>query len=184
MSFISNQPMTGQAMCYAALTLSLATTLLGRHYSRSIYFAQLLFIFAAVYPDTTDAAFSLNLGYSWVSFIPTFLSNYCTTGDYVCTNGYLLTSFIGYIGGAIGLFIIVKLLSCKFKSLQFLKVYSFYRGLSYWFFAPLAYVSAVQIIQSLNTGSYDKNFIYAAGAMGALLVMAIMELISAKVAQR
>ncbi len=184
MSFIPDQAMVGQILSYAGLSISLFTTLLGRHYSRTIYFAQLLFIFSTLFPDTSDTTFSLHLGYSWISFMPTFLTSYCNKGDYVCTNGYLLSPLICYIGGAIGLFLVVKLLACKFKTLQFLKVYAFYRGLSYWFLAPLIYVSSAQIVVSLVAGNYDYNFMYAAAAVGVILVLGIVELVAAKVAQR
>lgn len=139
MSILANQALAGQIIAITGLTLAPLTTLLGRHYSRTIYFAQLLYLFSAIFNSTIDSSFSTNLGYSWLSFMPSFTTNYCTAGDFSCLYGNLISPAICWVGGAVLLLLLVKIIACKVKTLRFLKVYAFYRGFAYWFFAPLIY---------------------------------------------
>ena len=184
MSFLSNQSLAGQIISIAALTLAPLTTLLGRHYSRTLYFAQMLFIFSTVFNSSTDISFSVKLGYTWLSFMPSFTTGYCTISDFSCTYGNLISPALSWVGGAVALLLLIKILSCKFKSLQFLKVYSFYRGFSYWFFGPLVFYCAGTIIVSYLANSYSTSFISAAIVLAVFFVIALIELIAAKCAQR
>lgn len=184
MSFLPNQSLTGQILAIAGLTLGSLCTLLGRHYSRTLYFAQMLFLFSAVFPTTTELSFSVNLGYSWLSFMPSFTTNYCTVGDFSCTYGNLISPGLCWVAGAVALFLLVKILACKFKTLKFLKVYTFYRGIFHWVLGPLVYFSTIQVISGLRQSNYDKSFLSALIVLGTFFLVALVELISAKVAQR
>jgi hypothetical protein len=184
MSFLPNQSLAGQIIAVAALTLAPLTTLLGRHYSRTLYFAQLLFLFSAIFNSTTEPNFSSNLGYTWLTFMPSFTTGYCTLSDFSCTYGYLISPALSWVGGAVALFLLIKILSCKFRSIQFLKVYSFYRGFSYWFFGPLIYFCAATIIVSYLANNYSTSFVSAAIVLGIFILIAFTELIGAKCAQR
>jgi hypothetical protein len=184
MSFLSNQNLAGQIISITALTLAPLTTLLGRHYSRTMYFAQLLYLFSAVFNSNTITNFSTNLGYSWLSFMPSFTSNYCTSGDFSCSYGNLVSPAVCWVGGAVALFLLVKIIACKVKSLQFLKVYAFYRGFGYWFFAPLVYYSTMTIILKIQLSTMDNSLLSAGIVLAVFVLIALIELISAKCAQR
>lgn len=184
MSFLPNQTLAGQIISITALTLAPLTTLLGRHYSRTMYFAQMLYLFSAIFNSNATTNFSINLGYSWLSFMPSFTTNYCTAGDFSCLYGNLVSPALCWVGGAVALFLLVKILACKFKSLQFLKVYAFYRGFGYWFFAPLVYYATSTMILKIQLVTMDNSLISAAIILAVFVLIALVELISAKCAQR
>ena len=48
MSFIEDKELVGKILAIAGLALAPFTTLFARHYSRTLYFAQFLFIMAAL----------------------------------------------------------------------------------------------------------------------------------------
>jgi len=172
MSFLPNQTLAGQILSIVGLSFGPICTLLGRHYSRTLYFAQMLFLFSTLFPTTTDISFSVNLGYSWLSFMPSFTTNFCTAGDFSCNYGYLISPALCWVAGAIAILLLVKILACKFKSLQFLKVYTFYRGIFHWFLGPLVYFSTAKIISGMQLATYDKSFISALIVAGVFLLVA------------
>jgi len=184
MSFLHNQTLAGQIISITALSLAPFTTLLGRHYSRTIYFAQMLYLFSTVFNSNTNTNFSTNLGYSWLSFMPSFTTKYCTAGDFSCLYGNLVSPAICWVGGAVTLFLLFKIIACKLKSLQFLKFYALYRGFGYWFFAPLVYYSTLTLILKIQLKIMDNTLISAAIVLAVFVLIALIELISAKCAQR
>ena len=90
MSFINDQELVGKILSIAGLTLAPLTTLFGRHYSRSLYFAQFLFaigalstIQSALTTGTLNTTISTNLSWSSLDFLPEFttkINNMCMTG--------------------------------------------------------------------------------------------------------
>lgn len=89
MSFINDQELAGKIISCVALGLAPLTTLFARHYSRSVYFAQLLFIVSSLSSTFTPASTSTNtiisssLHWSTLDFLPEFTSkidNMCVAG--------------------------------------------------------------------------------------------------------
>lgn len=184
MSFPPSQTLIGMILAIAGLALAAPCTLLGRHFSRSLFLAQMLYVFSSIYSTTTTASFSSNLDYSWLSFMPQFTKNYCSSGDFSCNYGNLISPGICWFAGAVLLFLIIKIVSCKKRDCKFLSVYNLYKGLFYWFMPPLVFYSTATIIYSLQNSSSDKNFYSAIIVLGMIVLVIIVELIAYKVAQR
>mgnify|MGYP000987294815 FL=1 len=184
MSFPPSQTLIGPILALAGLALAAPCTLLGRHFSRSLFLAQMLYVFSFIFNTSTTASFSSNLNYSWLSFMPQFTSNYCSSGDFSCNYGYLVSPGICWFGGAALLFLIIKIVSCKKRDCKFLSIYNLYKGLYFWFMPPLVYFSTLTIISSLQKSSSDKNFYSAIIVVGLIALVMIVELIAYKVAQR
>lgn len=110
MSFIPNQLLAGSILAIAGLALSPLTTFIGHHYSRTLYFAQLLYLFSIIFNTFT---FSYKLDYSWLFFMPSFTTSYCSPGDFSCRLGHLISPAICWVGGAVLLYLIVKLIARK-----------------------------------------------------------------------
>jgi hypothetical protein len=90
------------------------TTLFARHYSRTLYFAQFLYgVYLVFNTSLTSTPISAYLGYSSLDFMPEFTSGYCTTGDFSCTYGKLVSPAIVWIGGAALMLLIIKIVACK-----------------------------------------------------------------------
>ena len=74
MSYLHDQELIGKILAITALSLAPPCTLLGRHYSRTLYFAQILFLFSSAFKTTANSNFSMTLGFSWLSFMPSFIT--------------------------------------------------------------------------------------------------------------
>jgi hypothetical protein len=183
MSFIPNQNIIGQALAIAGLSLVAPSSYLFRSFSRTLDFAQMLYVFSIAYAPTATI-FSSNLGYSFLSFMPNFLT-FCTQGDYVCTNGYLLSPGAVWLGLVILTFIVSKLVCCTDKTKKYHKFYNFLKGFMRWFMPPLVYSSTGSIIIFLQTytiTSSSTDFIVAAGVLGFFALWFLIEVIGYKIA--
>lgn len=172
MTYLHSQELIGKILAITALSLAAPCTLLGKHYSRTLYFAQMLFLFSSVFQTTTDSNFSMNLGFSWLNFMPSFTYHYCNQGDFSCDYGYLISPGIVWLGGALAFLLLFKLIACMTESLQFLKFYAFYRGFFHWFMGPLVYFSTARIIQAIQFDNFDVSF------TSAIIVLALFFLIA------
>lgn len=74
MSYINEHyDIIGKALAITGLTLAPLTTFFSRHYSRSLYFAQMLFVWGVIFltvTSTTTTTLAISLSYSWLSFMP------------------------------------------------------------------------------------------------------------------
>lgn len=114
MSYINeNYEIIGKALAIAGLALAPLTTFFARHYSRSLYFAQLLVIWGLIFLTSLTPTLSGYLTYSWMSFMPSFTTNWCTIGDYSCNYGDLLSPGIVWLAGALFFFLLIKMIACK-----------------------------------------------------------------------
>lgn len=174
MSFIGDQETVGRALCFAGLALAPLCTLFGRHYSRTLYFAQFLSACYLVFMTAglTTTPISAHLGYSTLDFMPEFTSKYCTAGDFSCVYGRLVSSAIVWIGAAALMFIIIKIVACKKKEAKFLSFYNFYKGFMYWFFGPLVLAATGEIITGLQNSTTSSND-FAAGIIIAVAFFTI-----------
>ena len=89
MSFINDHELVGKILSIVGLTLAPLTTLFGRHYSRTLYFAQLISAIGALTTvmsgatTTLNTTISTNLSWSSLEFLPEFttkVNNMCKTG--------------------------------------------------------------------------------------------------------
>ena len=112
--------------------------------------------------------------------MPSFTTKYCVQYDFSCLYGNLISPGIIWVGGAVVLLILIKILACNFKSLRFLRIYSFYRGFSFWFIGPLVYNSTDMV--RINDQK-DYSFISAIIVLAVFFLIALIELIAAKRSQ-
>ncbi len=173
MSYLHNQALIGKILAIAGLSLAAPCTLLGRHYSRTLYFAQILLLFSFSFRNTSDPNFSMNLDFSWLSFMPSFTQRYCTPGDFSCDYGYLISFGMCWLAGAIVFFLLFKIVAWKMENLRFLRFYAFYRGFFHWFMGPLVYFSTAQIIKSIQFHNFDVSFTSAVIVLGVFLLIAL-----------
>lgn len=140
----------------------------------------MFFLFATVITSSTTT-FSSNLGWSWISFMPSFLTNWCTAGDYLCTYGYLISPTVALLGVILLLCIILSIVGCFKKTVKFRPFYTFAKGLLRWTEIPLVYSSTNTIISKLKGGTgIDKNFIAAIIVLAFFVIWSIVELIGYK----
>lgn len=172
MSYLHSQELIGKILAITALSLAAPCTLLAKHYSRTLYFAQMLFLFSSVFQTTTDSNFSMNLNFSWLNFMPSFTNHYCDQGDFSCDYGYLISPGLVWLGGAVAFFLIFKLIACRMGNLHFLRFYAFYRGFFHWFMGPLVYFSTARIIKAIQYSNFDVSF------TSAIIVLAVFCLIA------
>jgi|JI10StandDraft_1071094.scaffolds.fasta_scaffold962534_2 hypothetical protein len=71
MSYLEqNYEIIGRALAIVGLALAPLTSYFARHYSRSLYFAQMLTIWGLVFLTSLKSTVSINLVYSWLTFMP------------------------------------------------------------------------------------------------------------------
>lgn len=96
-----------------ALSVSPIVLLFFRHYYRGLDFLQMCYLFAILMANTT---FSSRLTTAMLDFNKNLLT-FCTTGDFVCNNGFRL-SFGACLLGVLALtFFFVMLQKCCNKSI-------------------------------------------------------------------
>ena len=174
-SFIPQQDNIAIGFSIAGLAFIPISTYYRRSYSRVLEAVQMCYLFAFTLVTTTSL-FSNKLGYSWLSFMPSFL-NFCTTGDFSCTYGYLLSPSICWVGASLLFLIIIKIAGrCK-PSCKFQPFYNFFKGFFRWTFAPLIYFSALVLINKLQAGSKDNDLIASAVVLGYFATICFIEII-------
>ena len=191
MSFIGDQELVGKVISLVGLFLAPCTTLLSRHYSRSLYFAQILYALSSAITLTgTNTVISSYLSWSHLDFLPEYatkISGFCVTGEFACTNAKLVSAGLSWLIGVVFFFILVKLVACKKRDAKFLSFYNFYKGFMYWFFGPLivaATTTLVPLIQAGTLSTSSKDFSGSAIVLIGFLLIGIIELIAYKCAQR
>jgi hypothetical protein len=123
---------------------------------------------------TSTPLFSNQLGYSWLSFMPSFLQ-YCTTGDFSCTYGNLLSPAICWAGATILFLILIKIIGkCCKSSAKFQPFYNLFKGLYRWCFGPLIYYSCQILIISLQNKNTNSNFIASIVVLGYYAVYCLI----------
>lgn len=178
-SFIPQLDDIGIGFSIAGLAFVSISTYYRRSYSRVLEAVQMAYLLAFTMTPTTSL-FSNKLGYSWLSFMPSFLK-YCTTGDFSCTYGYLISPSICWAGATLLCLIIIKIIGrCK-PNIKFQPFYNFFKGFFRWTFAPLIYFSTQILITKLQAGNKDNDLIASAVVLGYFAAISIIELIGYKV---
>lgn len=146
-TLIPQQNYIGLGFSILGLALVAPSSYFFRIPNRVLDYLQFCYVFAAVYATSTSGpVFSTYLSRSWIDFMPSFLNSQCTTGDFVCTYGGLISWTIGVIGALILLFIIVKIIACRKPSVTYQPVYNFFKGFFRWSMGPLIYYSVTTIV--------------------------------------
>lgn len=184
-SFIPSQLTIADAFSVTGLALVGLTTYFFRNYTRVLDCVQLFYLFAAVLA-ANGGEFSLLLGWGSLTFLPSFFTAYCVSGDYLCTYGYLISAGTGWLAVALLMLIIIKLVSCKRHTVRYEGFYNFWKGMLRWFMAPLVYYSTLQVINQVKTNNFlDRNFYASAGVCLFFVVWILfVELIGYKLAER
>lgn len=183
-SYIPSQEVIAKAFAITGLTLVSLSTYFFRNYNRVLDYVQLFYIFALSYAATTGD-FSLNLGWVFIPWMPTFLNSYCNTGEFVCKYGNLLSPAVAWLGAAFLMLIIIKIIACKKKGANFQGFYNFWKGFLRWFSVPLVYYSTPSIMTYINQGKLvNVDFLPPAGVCAFLFIWMFVELIGYKCVQR
>lgn len=178
-SFVPSQELIGKAFAIAGLALVAPSTYFFRNYSRVLDCVQMFYVFALAYASTYNV-FSLSMPWGFLSFMPSFISNYCHDGEFLCTYGYLISPAISWFGAALLVLIIVLIVSCKKNNVRYQSFYIFWKGLFRWFSVPLAYYCTFQIITSLQLEEFkptEVNFDAAVIIAGIIFIWMFVELI-------
>ena len=169
----------------AALALAPFCSLFARHYSRTLYFAQFLFVLAPLFMTGSTTIISSYLGYSSLDFMGSFTTGWCDPTTFLCDYKKLISPAIVWLGVAVLFILIIKIVACKKREAKFLSFYNFYKGFMYWFFAPLIYAGVATIVPLIEADTIKKaNFYAGVVTVLAFFVLALIELIAYKVAQR
>lgn len=150
MSFIEDKELVGSILSFVALGMAPLTTLFARHYSRTLYFIQLIFITYSTFMVTSKDIVSPHFKDSWLDFMSSYTTNFCEAGDFSCRHGKLVSPAIIWISIGAFFFILIKIISCKKKEAKFLSFYNFYKGFLSWFFVPLFYYAIYEVITHLE----------------------------------
>lgn len=179
-SFIPSQATIANAYSVAGLALVGISTYYFRNYSRVLDCVQLFYVFAIAYAAALGE-FSLLLGWGSLTFIPSFLNSFCSTGDYLCTNGYLISAGVAWLGAAFLMLIIIKIISCKRTGTRYQSFYNFWKGILRWIMTPLIYYSTTQVITQVKANNLlDRNFYASAGVCVFFFIWIFVELIGYK----
>lgn len=187
MSFLADQELVGRILSFAGLFLAPFCSLFTRHYSRSLYFMQFLYIVNMLFKPSTATTMTISsyLNYTFLDFIPEMTSGFCVTGDFACTYGKLVTAAIVWLAAVVVFFLLIKIIACKKRNTKFLSFYNWSKGFMYWFFGPLVYAAVTTLIPFIETSSFSStNFYSSTIVVIAFLGIALVELIAYKVAQK
>jgi hypothetical protein len=146
MAIVSNYQAPAVVMSIIALSVAPLIVLFFRVYYRGLEFLQMAYLFAFV---MAQQAFSKNLTTAIVQFDRTFF-NSCTSGDFLCTNGFAL-SFGVVLAAILGLtFLFVSIQKCCNKTVEYEPVYSTLKGFIKWIYVPLTYSSTFFVLTYVN----------------------------------
>lgn len=138
----------GQGLSIAGLALCMPFCFAFRSYLRFLDHIQMYYAFAIVLSSQT-ALFSNNLINSWVGFDKNIFY-FCSSGELVCTAGFPLSFGSCLLVFLLIMRLIVLIETCRKKEIRFEPVYTFFKGLTRWVYAPLSYWSIYFLIKSIR----------------------------------
>ena len=94
-------------------------------------------------------AFSSHLTTAMQQMHRTFYTD-CTSGDFVCSNGFLLSVSTVLAAFVVVTFIFVLLQKCCKKDIEYEPVFNTFKGFVKWVYLPLVYAATVDILEKLN----------------------------------
>lgn len=150
-----------------------------RQYLRFLDHLQLFFAFS-IFFGTGINIFSNSLSNSWIGFSYNIYF-ICTPGGFVCTAGFPLSFASCLVLFLLAMRIIVAIEAWRKKDIRFEPVYTFFKGLSRWVYAPLCYYSVYFLIMSIK-GSSDSLLPSIVVAVACIL-FPILQLVGYKIIQ-
>ena len=121
-----------------------------------------------------------------VSFDKNILT-FCTTGDYVCSNGFALSVGAILSGLLLITFIFVSIQKCCGKAIEYEPVFITFKGFIKWIYVPLVYTSTKALLSliSLTTVSLSlTTLLPPAIVLGFLALFPFFQLIAKKASQK
>lgn len=170
------------ALAYSITALSIAPLLplFFRQYFRSLEFLQMCYLFASV---LNTSALSSKLTTAVVSFDKNILT-FCTTGDYVCSNGFPLSFGVILAGILIITFIFVSIQKCCGKAIEYEPVFLTFKGFIRWIYGPLVYTSTSYLLALINLTSDLNTLLPPVIVLGILALFPFLQLIVNKATQK
>lgn len=141
----------GRGLSIVGLALCMPFCFAFRSYLRFLDHLQLFYVFAIALASSSTT-FSGNLSNSWVAFDKNIFF-FCTTGELVCTAGFPLSFGACLLVFLLVMRLIVAIETCRKKDIRFEPVYTFFKGLTRWIYAPLSYWSVFFLIKSIQGNS-------------------------------
>ena len=167
-SIVPSQNVIGIVFSIYGLVLVWPIAFVFKQYFRVLDNVQFMYLWGMVIFGCTWE-FSDHLGYSWFSFMPSFLNDLCTAGDFVCTAGGQLSWTICFIGFLSILMLIVSIEKCRRDNLKAEPVYSFFKGILRWTYLPLFYYSVKFLLSEIVNGTITSS-----SGIGSIIVLAIL----------
>jgi len=139
------------------------------------------YLFASVLNTST---LSYKFTTAMVSFDKNILT-FCTTGDYVCSNGFALSFGVILAGILIITFIFVSIQKCCGKAIEYEPVFLTFKGFIKWIYVPLVYTSTKALLSVLSTATISlTTLLPPAIVLGFLALFPFFQLIAKKVTQK
>ena len=124
--------------------------------------------------------FSNYLSNSWVDFDKN-LFFFCVSGELVCTAGFALSFGACLLVFLLAMRLIVAIETWRKKDIRFEPVYTFFKGLTRWIYAPLSYWSVYFLIKSLKGTS--SSLISSIVILAICIFFPLLQLIGYKMIQ-
>lgn len=167
-SFLSDEILSGlgKGLSITGLVIVMPFCFAFRHYFRFLDHIQLFYAFS-IYFGLGINIFSNSLSNSWIGFSYNIYF-ICTPGGFVCTAGFPLSFASCLVLFLIAMRIIVAIQTWRKKEIRFQPVYTFFKGLSRFFYAPLCYYSIYFLILSFKglSDSLLPSIVVAAACIG------------------
>jgi hypothetical protein len=178
---IPGQSYVGTAISATALALSIPHYFIFKSHLRILDFLQLIYLFSLINPLYTNFAGSLSD--SWLKFMPNFYSSICDATGFACNVGYSLSAGTVLFGIILLALFITGVEKCrKPDKIQFMPVFTLFKGFVRWVYISLVSVSALFIYMYMLAlvGNMFSNLVAPAIVLGICLIYPLMQLIAAK----
>ena len=138
------------------------------------------YLFASV---LNTLAMSNKLTTAMVSFNKNILT-FCTTGDFICSNGFALSFGVILVGILLLTFIFVSIQKCCGKAIEYEPVFLTFKGFIKWIYLPLVNSSTKQILFLISSTIDLNTFLAPAIVLGFLAIFPFFQLIAKKCSQK
>ena len=151
-----------------------------RRYFRGLEFLQMCYLFAAV---MNTSAFSGRLGTAMINFNKNLLT-FCTSGDFICSNGFALSFAAVLVGVLLLAFIFVLFRRCCGRKVDYEPVFLTLKGFIKWFYVALAFAASVQVLNLVFLTIDMKTLLPPAVTLGVLALFPFLQLLANKCIQK
>lgn len=137
------------------------------------------FLFASV---MNTAAFSSYLTTAMISFNKNLLV-FCTSGDFVCSNGFPLSFAAVLVALLLLIFVFISFRKCC-RPVEYEPAFIALKGCIKWFYVPLAYSSTVTLLSLVYSPIDLTTLLPPAVVLGVLAVFPLLQLLVKKCIQK